>query len=89
MNEFFIKFKKQWMLYAINITAVGIVISYQACSPQKYSLELQSVGLPPKCKTGDCKTGQINPELDLHRPPPLKCSLWWIIQERWNFHKSI
>lgn len=69
MNEFFIKFKKQWMLYAINITAVGIVISYQACSPQKYSLELQSVGLPPKCKTGDCKTGQINPELDLHRPP--------------------
>lgn len=69
MNEFFIKFRNRWVLYIINISIAGIVISYQACSPQKYSLELQSVGLPPKCKTGECKTGQINPQLDSHRPP--------------------
>jgi len=45
-----------------------VVISYQACS-QKYSLNLQSLELPPKCETGTCKTGQINPDLDQLRPP--------------------
>lgn len=64
----FKKYSSRWPMYVINIAVVLVVITYQACS-QKYSLNSQSLTLPPKCDTGRCKIGQLNPELDQVRPP--------------------
>jgi hypothetical protein len=55
-------------VYTINTAVFGIVIMFQACS-KNYDVQLQRVGLPPKCRDGQCKTSQINPDLDLIRPP--------------------
>jgi len=62
------KIFSRWYLYLINSLVIFIVISYQACS-QNYSMSLKSLELPPKCETGLCKTGQLNPDLDQIRPP--------------------
>jgi hypothetical protein len=45
-----------------------IVLSFQACQ-KDYTLSVVEMPLPEKCKMGSCKTGEINPEIDQHRPP--------------------
>ena len=54
--------------FGVNLIVLTIVITYQACS-KNYNVEVQSVGLPPKCRDGKCKTGQMNPDIDVIRPP--------------------
>ncbi len=63
-----IKNQRLFLVVGINLSVFLVVLMFQACG-KDYGVSLQSAGLPPKCRTGNCITSQINPEIDTVRPP--------------------
>ena len=52
----------------LNLIVFVIVIMFQACS-RDYGIKLESIGVISKCREGQCVTSQINPDLEIVRPP--------------------
>lgn len=64
-----LKNQRRVLIVGINFSVLLVVLMFQACGKDYGTVSLQTVGLPPKCRTGNCITSQINPDIDVVRPP--------------------